>query len=142
MKKLQEFAWLVARAISGILAMMLTFRGLYSAWAVDFRFSTLLTLSYCIAPGISVFVFLFARRFQVEIFLQSLIALIYTGCFIALNWRTCSAYGYCESIGATTLMTLQHASVLWAIGVVCFTLIAHLLDAKRKPTSAPALPSA
>ncbi len=132
MKKLQEFAWLAARAITGILAMMLTFRGLYSAWAVDFRFSTLLTLSYCIAPGISVFVFLFTRRFPLEFTLQCLVALVYASSFTALNWRTCSAYGYCESMGATTLMTLQHPSTLWTIGVVCFTWIAHLLDSKRR----------
>ena len=142
MKKLQELAWLVVRASAGILAMLLTFRGFYSAWAVDFRFSTLLTLSYCIAPGISVFVFLFARRFPLEFTLQCLSALVYTGSFTALNWRTCSAYGYCESIGTTALMTLQHASVLWAIGVVCFTGIAHALDAKRKPAPAAASPSA
>jgi len=135
MKKLQEFAWLICRACAGILCMMLSFRGLYSAWGVDFRFSTLLTISYCIAPGISIFVFLFTRRFSVEFTLHCLIAVVYTTCFTALNWRTCSANAYCESMTATTFMTLRHESVLWALGAIFFTALSHLLDGKR-PSSA------
>ena len=58
--------WLVVRALTGILCMFVTFHGGYSGYAMDFRVNSIVTVLYCDAQALSIFVFLFARTRREE----------------------------------------------------------------------------
>jgi len=55
-------------------------------------------------------------------------ALTFLGAYAALNWRTCSELGYCESVITTVMQTLSTNMVLAFFGVVILNLIALLVD--------------
>jgi hypothetical protein len=55
-------------------------------------------------------------------------ALTYLGAYSALNWRTCSELGYCQSLIATIFQTLSTNIVLGFFAVVILTLLAQLAD--------------
>ena len=118
--------WTILLALAGILSAGVTLIGIRRSFGVDLRQDTLLSLLYCGLPVLCFPVFLKpSRRAAV---LLSLMALTYLGAYSALNWRTCSELGYCQSLLATIFQTLSTNIVLAFFGVVILTLLAQLAD--------------
>jgi hypothetical protein len=126
--KLRGLAWAVLLAFAAILSAGVSLYGIYAAIAIDLRLDTALTLIYCALPVLCFPVFLVVRPASRSAFVLSLMALTYLGAYSALNWRTCSELGYCESIVATVMQTMSTNIVLAFFGVVILTLIAQLVD--------------
>jgi len=130
LKKLKEALWLTARAVTGILCMVVTFRGALSIYGMDFRINPILSVTYCTLPTLSIFVFALVRRLRVEFLAHLIIASGYLASFSMLNWRTCSELGYCGTVGATVWETFRVRPVLCAWGVVLLIALTILLDHK------------
>jgi hypothetical protein len=120
--------WVVLLGLAGILSAGVTFRGVWSAISIDFNQDTLLSLVYCALPTFCLPVFLLIRPPRRSAILLSLMALTYLGAYSALNWRTCSELGYCESLTAIVMQTLSTNMVLAFFAVVILSLIALLVD--------------
>ncbi len=120
--------WVVLLALGGILSAGVSVFGLIAAIRIDLREDTLLCLLYCGLPALCLPVFVFVRPPRRAAFLLSLMALTYLGAFSALNWRTCSELGYCQSLLATVMQTLSTNRVLAYFGVVIASLLAQLAD--------------
>lgn len=120
--------WSVLLALAGILAAGVSVHGVWSAMSIDLQEDTVLSLVYCTMPVLCFPVFLLVRPASRSTFLLSLMALTFLGTYSALNWRTCSELGYCESVLATTMLTISTNVVLAYFGVVILNLIALLVD--------------
>ncbi len=120
--------WVVLLALAGILSAGVTLYGLYIVYRIDLRQDTVLTCVYFAMPVLCFPVFLLVRPASRSTFVLSLMALTFLGCYSALNWRTCSELGYCDSIIATVLQTLSTNVVLAFFAVVILNLIALLVD--------------
>lgn len=125
---IREILWAVFLALAGVLSAGVTLYGMYSAIRVDFRQDTVLTVAYCTLPFLCLPVFLVFRPPHRAASLLTFMALTYLGVYSALNWRTCSALGYCESVTATVLLTLSTNVVLAYFAVVALSLLAQLVD--------------
>lgn len=130
--KLKELCWLGARTITGILSMVVTMHAAYSALGVDFRFNSIVSILYCVLPGLSFFVFLFAKPARLEIALHAAIAIGFLIVSTALAWRACAELGYCSTVGSTTLEVAKAMPMMAAFGVAVFSAISMLVDAKRR----------
>jgi len=120
--------WTILLALAGILSAGVTLSGIGHSFGIDLRQDTLLSLLYCALPVLCFPVFLLVRPPRRAAVLLSLMALTYLGAYSALNWRTCSELGYCESVIATVFQTLSINIVLAFFGVVILTLLAQLAD--------------
>jgi len=120
--------WAVLLALAGVLSVGVSVRGVWSAMSIDLRQDTVLSLVYCAMPVLCFPVFFLVRPAGRSTFLLSLMALTFLGTYSALNWRTCSELGYCESVIATTMQTLSTNVVLAFFAVVILNLIALLVD--------------
>jgi hypothetical protein len=120
--------WAVLLALAGVLSVGVSVRGVWSAMSIDLRQDTVLSLVYCAMPVLCFPVFFLVRPASRSTFLLSLMALTFLGTYSALNWRTCSELGYCESVIATTMQTLSTNVVLAFFAVVILNLIALLVD--------------
>lgn len=120
--------WAVLLVTAGVISAGVTLYGIYSALGVDLRQDTLLSCFYCGLPLLCFPVFILVRPQNRSTFLLSLMALSYLGAYSALNWRTCSELGYCQSMLATITQTLSTNVVLAFFAVVILELIALLLD--------------
>jgi hypothetical protein len=125
---IRGLAWAVLLAFAGILSVGVTLYGLYTAFRIDLRQDTALSLLYCALPVLCFPVFLLVRPPSRSAFVLSLMALTYLGAYSALNWRTCSELGYCEAVTATVMQTLSTNIVLAFFAVVILTLVAQLVD--------------
>ena len=122
--------WVVLLAMAGILSAGVTLHGVWSAISIDLNQDTLLSLVYCGLPMLCFPVFLFVKPQRRSAILLSLMALTYLGAYTALNWRTCSELGYCNSLMATIMQTLSTNMVLAFFAVVILSLIALLVDGR------------
>jgi hypothetical protein len=138
MTKLKEAVWLTARAVTGVLCMMVTFRGALSIYGMDFRINPILSATYCTLPTLSIFVFALVKRPRVEFLAHLVIAAGYLVSFSMLNWRTCAELGYCTTVDATVWETFCVRPVLYAWGVACLSALTILLD--HKPAARAARP--
>ncbi len=129
---LRQAAWLGIRVLTGVLSASVTLHAVYSTIAVDFRFNPVLTLLYCLFPGLSFFVFLFVRSPRTETMTQIAVFVGYVASASILGWRNCSAYGYCTGIGSTVLTVLGSKPVLVSLVVAALTLLAWPLATLRK----------
>jgi hypothetical protein len=120
--------WVVLLALAGVISAGVTLHGFWSAVSIDLNQDTLLVLVYCALPILCFPVFLLIRPPRRAAILLSLMALTYLGAYSALNWRTCSELGYCESLTATVMQTLSTNMVLAFFAVVILSLIALLVD--------------
>ncbi len=120
--------WTILLALAGILSAGVTLIGIRRSFGVDLRQDTLLSLLYCGLPVLCFPVFLLVKPSRRAAVLLSLMALTYLGAYSALNWRTCSELGYCQSLLATIFQTLSTNIVLAFFGVVILTLLAQLAD--------------
>lgn len=120
--------WAVLLALGAVLSIGVSLYGAYSAIRIDLRQDTLLSCLYCGLPLLCFPVFLLVRPQSRSAFVLSLMALTYLGAYSALNWRTCSELGYCDSMLATVMMTLSTNVVLAFFSVVILQLTALLVD--------------
>ena len=120
--------WLVLLGIAGTISAVVTLHGIWSAISLDFRQDTLLSCVYCGLQILCFPVFLLVRPAHRSAILLSLMALTYLGAYSALNWRTCSELGYCESLTAIVMQTLSTNMVLAFFAVVILSLSALLVD--------------
>lgn len=125
---IRGISWVALLTLAGLLSAGVTVHGLWSAFSIDLNQDTLLSLVYCGLPLLCFPVFLLVRPPNKAAFVLSLMALTYLGAYSALNWRTCSELGYCQSIMATVLQTLSTNMVLAFFAVVILSLIAQLVD--------------
>ena len=102
--------------------------GAYSAYSVDFRQNSVLTSLYCLLPVLSFPVFLFVRRPLRSATLLAIMAAVYLPVYSMLDWRTCSALGYCGTVASTVLETLRTPTVLAFFGVAILSFAAMLVD--------------
>jgi hypothetical protein len=120
--------WTILLALVGILSAGITLLGIRRCFGVDLRQDTLLSCLYCALPILCFPVFLLVRPPRRAAVLLSLMALTYLGAYSALNWRTCSELGYCQSLIATIFQTLSTNIVLAFFAVVILSLLAQLAD--------------
>jgi len=120
--------WAVIVALAGVLSAGVTLFGIGSALGLDFRQDTLLSVVYCAMPILCLPVFVLLRASARAGILLSLMALTFLGAYSALNWRTCSSAGYCDSIFLTVFQTLSTNRALSFFGVVSLILLGQLLD--------------
>jgi hypothetical protein len=120
--------WALLLALAAVLSAGVSLYGVYSAWGVDFRQDTLLCCLFCALPTLCLPVLILIRPQNRATFLLSLMALTYLGAYSALNWRTCSELGYCQSLLDTVMQTLNTDVVLAFFAVVILNLIAILVD--------------
>lgn len=120
--------WTILLALAGILSAGVTLSGIGHSFGIDLRQDTLLSLLYCALPVLCFPVFLLVRPPRRAAVLLSLMALTYLGAYSALNWRTCSELGYCQSLIATVFQTLSTNIVLAFFAVVILSLLAQLVD--------------
>ena len=127
---LKEILWTATRALTGILCMMVSFRGGLSVYGMDFRINPIISVIYCALPTVSILVFALVKRPRPEFIAHLTIAVGYLASFSFLNWRTCAAVGYCTTVSATVWETFLIRPVLYAWGVVLLAVFAILMDLK------------
>ncbi|MGA7244494.1 MAG: hypothetical protein WBX19_15005 [Terracidiphilus sp.] len=120
--------WAVLLCLAGVLSAGVTLYGIRAAINVDLRQDTLLSSLYGGLPLLCFPVFLLVRPRHRSAVVLSLMALTYLGAYSALNWRSCSELGYCDSITATVMQTLSTNMVLAFFAVVVLSLLALLVD--------------
>jgi hypothetical protein len=120
--------WGVLLCLAAVLSAGVSVHGVWAAISIDLRQDTALSLVYCAMPVLCFPVFLLVRSASRSAFVLSLMALTFLGSYSALNWRTCSEIGYCQSVIATVLQTLSTNVVLAFFTVVILNLIALLVD--------------
>ena len=120
--------WVVLLTLAGILSAGVSVYGVVASIRMDVRQDTLLSCLYCGLPALCFPVFLLVRPPRRAAVVLSLMALTYLGAYSALNWRTCSELGYCDSLMATVMLTLSTNAVLAYFAVVILSLLAHLID--------------
>jgi hypothetical protein len=120
--------WAVLLALAAVLSVGVSIHGVWSAMSIDLRQDTALSLVYSAMPILCFPVLLLVRPLSRSTFFLSLMALTFLGSFSALNWRTCSELGYCESVIGTVMQTINADVVLAYFGVVILNLIAILVD--------------
>ena len=136
--KLKELIWLAARTITGILCMYVSFLGLFSLYGLDLRVNPIVSTLFFALPTLSIFVFALVKRPRMEWACHALVAAGYLTTFSMLNWRTCSALGYCGTVFATVIATLQIRTVMAAWGIVILATLTIVLDRKRDLRAAKA----
>jgi hypothetical protein len=120
--------WAVLLALAAVLSVGVSIHGVWSAMSIDLRQDTALSVVYCAMPILCFPVLLLVRPLSRSTFFLSLMALTFLGAFSALNWRTCSELGYCESVISTVMQTINADVVLAYFAVVILNLIALLVD--------------
>lgn len=131
----RELPWIALRTAAGICAVFVSIHGVYNAYGLDFRIDRLVSVLYCLLPFLSFFVFLFVKEPKLEVSLHAIIAVGYLATYSFLNWRTCSGFGDCTTVGATIATTLRTKSVLAAFAVTILSGIVLLFDVHRAAKS-------
>lgn len=102
--------------------------GVYSAWSIDFRMNPVLSVLYCALPILSFFLVARIRRGRIPAWWLSAAASLYLAVNSMLNWRTCSAHGYCGSVASTVFLTLRTP---WMLGIMVAAGCSQAADAIR-----------
>ncbi|WP_109484735.1 hypothetical protein [Occallatibacter savannae] len=122
--------WSVLLAVSAVISAGVSLYGVWSAMSIDLRQDTALSVVYCAMPILCLPVLLILRPLSRSTFVLSLMALTFVGAYSVLNWRTCSELGYCESVIATVMQTINADATLAYFAVVILNLVALLVDDK------------
>jgi hypothetical protein len=120
--------------IAGFLSFSVMGFGLLSAIDIDVRMNPALSTLYAVLPLLSFPVFLMGFLIRKMPVTQVVLAASFLAIYVALNWRTCSALGYCPGMFSTILLTLETKAVLAFLGAAAASLSAMML-AERKPAS-------
>jgi hypothetical protein len=118
-------------SIAGLLSFAVLGFGLYAAWGIDARFNPVLSTLYYVLPIASFPVFLIGFFFRKAAILQPVLAVAFFAVYIPLNWRTCSALGYCGSIASIFWMTLTARASLAFLGAAIASLAAMALNDRK-----------
>ena len=132
----REATWTATRTLAGLCAAYVTVHAVLTWIVTDLRFDPVTTIIYCGFPLLSFPAFVLVHRVRVELAVQCVLALGYWIAYSMLSWRACSANGYCSTVGDTVLNTLGTKPVEAALGVVILSLIALIVDRKRRPVEA------
>ena len=81
-------------------------------WAMDLRIDRVVTLLYCLLPVVNALAFLCSRKGLTRVVMQSVLIVGFIAAYTVLNWRTCSALGYCTTMSATLWTTIQATAVV------------------------------
>lgn len=114
--------------------------GVFSALSIDFRMNPLLSVLYCALPILSFFLVARIRRGRIPAWTLSAAACLYLAVYSTLDWRTCSAFGYCSSVAGTVFLTLKTPSMLAFILAVACSFGAQL--SRRRVKNSPEIQSA
>jgi hypothetical protein len=114
--------------------------GVYSAWSIDFRMNPVLSVLYCALPILSFFLVAPIRRGRIPTWTIEAAACAYLMAYSMLNWRTCSAHGYCSSVAGTVFLTLKTPSMLAFILAAACSLGAQI--SRRRVKNSPEIQSA
>lgn len=114
--------------------------GVYSAWSIDFRMNPVLSVLYCALPVLSFFLVVRIRRGRIPAWSLSAAASLYLVVYSMLNWRSCSAYGYCGSVAGTVFLTLKTPSMLAFILAAACSFGAQI--SRRRAKTSPEIQSA
>lgn len=120
--------WALLLAVSAVVSAGVSIHGVWSAMSIDLRQDTALSVVYCAMPILCFPVLLLLRPLSRSTFALSLMALTFLGTYSLLNWRTCSELGYCESVMATVMQTINADVTLAFFAVVVLNLTALLVD--------------
>jgi hypothetical protein len=126
--KMRQLPWLALRIVTGVCALFVSLHGVWNLYGLDFRIDTVISTLYCLLPFLSFFVFLFAKPPRMQVLMHAMIAVGYLAAYSMLNWRTCSVFGYCVSVGATIFLTLRTKAVLAAFAVLVLSAVGLLFD--------------
>jgi hypothetical protein len=112
--------------IAGFLSFAVLDRGLFWALRIDVRVNPVLSILFCALPILSFPVFLVGFLFRKAAVIQPILAVAFIAVYAVLNWRTCSAPGYCSSVSSVVLMTLT-TPVSMAFFAVAITSVAAVV---------------
>ncbi|MDE3202580.1 MAG: hypothetical protein KGN79_16845 [Acidobacteriota bacterium] len=99
-------------------------------WA-DFRTDTIVMVLFCGMPLLSFPASLvFYRRIKAAAIAHWALALVYLVVYSMLDWRTCSAFGYCQSVMQTVLVTMTAWRVQGMYLIAAAATILVWLDAR------------
>jgi hypothetical protein len=132
----RELPWIGLRIATGVCALFVSLHGVWNLYGLDFRIDTLISVLYCLLPFLSFFVFLFIKKPKLEVVVHFLIAVGYLATYSFLNWRTCTGFGDCTTMGETVRITFQTKPVLAAFVVLVLTAGTLFLDARNETTPA------
>jgi hypothetical protein len=113
---------------AGIFSCLLTLYGLAGVRGLDLRQNTLLSVTYCALPLLSLPLHLLALSVRKLLPLQTVLVVAYVPVYSALNWRTCAELGYCGSMASVVLMTIATSKVLLFWGVALSSLAAFMVE--------------
>lgn len=112
--------------IAGFLSFAILGRGLFWALRIDVWMNPVLSILFCALPILSFPVFLLGLLLRKAAALQPILAVAFLAVYSVLNWRTCSALGYCSSVSSVVLMTLT-TRVSMAFFAVAITSVAAVM---------------
>jgi hypothetical protein len=125
---------LALTVLAGLLCCWVSAYGARSAHSIDFRFNPVLSILYCALPILSFPVFLLSLIVPRIAALQIVLAIAWLPVYSALNWRTCSSFGYCAGVASTVLATLVIPEVLAYFGAaICNVAASALRPPPRMP---------
>lgn len=125
---MRELPWTALRTVTGACALFVSLRGVWNIRGLDFRIDTVVSVLYCLLPFLSFFVFFFAKPPRTQVLMHTIIAAGYLATYAILNWRTCSAFGYCDGVGSTIFLTLMTKPVLAAFAVLVLSSVGLFLN--------------
>jgi len=109
----------------------LTIWGLYSAASIDLRQNPLLSFLYCAFPILAFPLFVGVRKARIPAWSMATMACAYLMVYSMMNWRTCSAQGFCGSIVETVLLTLNTPPMLAFVVAALSIQGAQMLEGRR-----------
>lgn len=121
--RVHAWATLICRRIVRLLSFAVSLLGLLSLALADFRQDALLIGLFFVLPVLSFPITLLSFRWlRWSVALQWALALGYLAVYSRLDWRTCSAAGYCQGAMATVLVTLT----AWPVQVLFLVAVLNL----------------
>jgi hypothetical protein len=134
--KIHRMASFFVRAIVGIGSLLLSLYALYVYSGLNLREDPVPLGLYCLLPLLSFPIYLLGIwRLRASVVAHWASAVIYLAAYSALDWRTCSELGYCQSVLATVLETSTARPVEAMFAVAILNLIALLLRRQASPAS-------
>jgi hypothetical protein len=112
--------WIVLMIIAGAFSTGVSAYGARAVIVIDYRFSTLLSLLYCVFPVLSLPVLLVVLVFRRLAALQAIFVVAWLPVYTALTWRNCRSVGICDSVVSTFMVVLTtHVVLAYIASAVC-----------------------
>lgn len=117
--------------IAGLLSFAMLGFGLYAAWGIDVRVDPIPSVLYYILPIASLPVFAIGFVWRKAAIVQAMMAIAYVVVCTILDWRTCSALGYCAGLTSTILLVLKTERVLAFFGTAIASCAAMVIRDRK-----------